>query len=86
MKLHPRIKELYEAVEKLPIPKALDLELLRQFKVLGATQTEAIITLHMGLNIPLKEAEQFVFQSRIWEPEEINDIAYQTFTYLYYDG
>lgn len=85
MKLHPRIEELSNLLQELS-PNELTSQ--KGFLILrntGATATEAAIALHLCFNIPEDEADSKVRSSGIFPTEEINDIAYQTFTYLYYD-
>jgi len=54
------------------------------FKEKGATATETVITLHLGFGIQDTEAEKFVYDSDVWERENVNDIFDQTLIYLYY--
>lgn len=85
MKLHPRIKALYEALQGLNPSELLSMEVLSFLKEKDATATEATMVLHLGYEIKLEDAEDFVFDSNVFPKEEISDTAYQTFTYLYYD-
>jgi hypothetical protein len=84
-RLHPRIEKFYNLLKEnfetkeLPNVKALNI-----LKAAGATATEAAITFHLGFNIEESEADTKVRASGIFPYEDVNDIAYQTFTYLYY--
>src|SRR5215218_5948305 len=83
--MHPRIKELYELIKSVEKTKVLNVEVLHFLKEHSATRTEAAITLHLGFGIEAKQADDFVIQSQVWEPENANDVFYQTLKYLYYN-
>jgi len=85
MKLHPRIKEFYDALRDFNPSDLLSVVVLNFLKDHGATATEATMVFHLGYEIKLEDAEDFVFDSDIFPSEEINETANQTFTYLYYD-
>jgi len=59
--------------------------MFKHLKAVGATQTEAIVTLHLVRDVPLERVQPTVYSSEIWEYENLNDIAFQTFKYLEYD-
>lgn len=86
MKIHPQIKKLIDSCKQAGIEKLAGNEqkILFILKNNGATQTEAIITLHLGFNI-IDEAEKIVYASEMWEKEPLQDIAYQTFLYMNYN-
>lgn len=84
-KLHPRIEELYDSLKKLNPSDLLSTEVLCFLEDQGASATEATMVLHLGYEVGLEDAERCIFSSNIFPAEEINDTAYQTFTYLYYD-
>lgn len=85
MKLHPRIEYLYQELQGLNPSKILDLGILSFLKDKGATATEVIVTLHLCYNVILEDAERFVFDSNAFPYEGINEIAFQTFEYLYFN-
>jgi hypothetical protein len=85
MKLHPRIKGLYDALQRFNPTELLSMEVLDFLKDQGVTATEATMVFHLAYEIKLEDAEEFVFDSNFFPKEEISDTAYQTFTYLYYD-
>ncbi|HQV87124.1 MAG TPA: hypothetical protein PKZ90_14400 [Chitinophagaceae bacterium] len=51
----------------------------------GSTATEAAIVLHLGFNFSLVNAETYIRALQLWESEDIQDIAYQTFLYMNYN-
>jgi hypothetical protein len=65
--------------------KGNEKEILAILKSGGATQTEAVITVHLGLNATLDEAEGAIYPSGVWKPESLQDIAFQTFLYMNYN-
>ncbi|MDB5250689.1 MAG: hypothetical protein JWQ40_5083 [Segetibacter sp.] len=83
--MHPRIKELYELIKIVEKAKVLTFEVLHFLKENGATRTEAAIVLHLCFNIEAKQADDFVIKSQVWEPEDPDDVFYQTLKYLYYN-
>lgn len=85
MKLHPKILELSNVIKAHKPNTLLSIETLNILLEHGATATEAAITLHLGFDIEDEEASKFVLESHLFPPEEINDSAYATFTYMYYD-
>lgn len=85
MKLHPRIQELSKIIEEQDSEMLLSIETLKKLLAYGATATEAAITLHLAFNVSDEKASEFVLNSNLFPIEEINDTAYQTLTYLYYD-
>ena len=87
MKIHPRIRDFIDLLKVAGIENVSGNEeqILAILKNSGATQTEAIITLHLGFNIVDEEAEKIVYPSKIWEREDLQDIAYQTFLYMNYN-
>lgn len=85
MKLHPRIVELSEVIKNQGSDALLSIATLKLLREYGATATEAAITLHLGYGVNDEEASRFVSDSKLFAVEEINDSAYQSLTYLYYD-
>lgn len=87
MKVHPKICKYIDLLKKAGVSQIKNNEekVLTLLKKDGATQTEAIITLHLGFNIDMGESEKIVFPSKIWERESLQDIAYQTFLYMNYN-
>jgi hypothetical protein len=87
MKIHPKISKYIKLLKEAGITKVEnnEKEVLTLLKRNGATQTEAIIVLHLGLNIGIGESEKIVFPSNVWERESLQDIAYQTFLYMNYN-
>ena len=80
--MHPRIKELFESLQEKHINSPLSRDTFEFLKEIGSTQTEAIVTLHLGFNISLESAQNAIYESNIWEYEDLNEIAFQTFKYL----
>lgn len=87
MKIHPTISKYINLLKEAGILKVENNErkLLTLLKENGATQTEAIIVLHLGYNNDLGEGEKMVFSSNVWDREDLQDIAYQTFLYMNYN-
>ena len=82
---HPKIEMIGDLIKEYNPPVLLSFDTLRFLKEKGATATEAAITLFSVFGVPDEEAEKFVYESGIWEPENINDIFDQTLIYLFYD-
>jgi hypothetical protein len=87
MKLHPKIREFISLINEAGINKFVgnEKQVLTILKNNCATQTEAVIVIHLGFGISLDESESIVFPSKIWEREDLQDIAYQTFLYMNYN-
>lgn len=87
MKIHPKIKRFVDLLKWAGIDnfKINTADALQILKEKGATSTEAMVVAHQGFDIATDEAERIVKQSKFWEPEEIQDIAYQTFLYMNYN-
>ena len=87
MKIHPQISKLIDLLKEAGINELIGNEkkVLLILKDKVATQTEAVITLHLGFKIIDEEAEKEVYLSELWEKESIQDIAYQTFLYMNYN-
>lgn len=86
MKIHPKISGYITLIKEDGVNEIKNNEqkVLILLRDNGATQTEAIITLHLGFNIGIGESEKIVFPSGVWERESLQDIAYQTFLYMNY--
>ena len=86
MIVHPKIENFINCIREggYDIANRKE-EALNVLWSIGATATEAAITLHLGFNYPLAEAEKLIRSSQLWEPETIQDIAYQTFLYMNYN-
>jgi hypothetical protein len=84
MKIHPKIQNFIDLLTPFNKDyfKENELKVLEVLKKAGTTSTEAMVTLHLGIKIELEEAEKSVNSSHLWEPEHIQDIAYQTFLYM----
>ncbi|MDX1935517.1 MAG: hypothetical protein SFU21_00290 [Flavihumibacter sp.] len=87
MKIHPQIGKFIDFLKEAGIDELTGNEdkILSILKDNGATQTEAVITLHLGFNIIDEGAEKIVYSSDLWEKEPLQDIAYQTFLYMNYN-
>ena len=87
MRIHPQIRKFIDVLKEAGIDElsGKEKEALSILKDNGATQTEAVITIHLGFNIILGEAEKIVYPSKVWEREDLQDIAYQTFLYMNYN-
>ena len=84
--MHPRIISLVNCVkEKLGLINEPNIEVLEILKIHGASSTEAIFVLALGFKLSLSDVEKFVYESKIWPPENPNDVFYQTLKYYYYD-
>ena len=83
--MHPKIKKFGNLLRAYNPPLLLSLDTLYFLKEKGATATEAAITLFSLFHIPNEDAEKFVYDSNVWEPEDINEIFDQTLIYLFYD-
>lgn len=84
MTIHSKIKNFIKIIKR----KRQDSIDENDLKILyegGATATEAAITLHLGFDFSDVNAERFVKYSQLWQPENIQDVAYQTFLYMNYD-
>lgn len=84
MKIHPKIQDFIFLITPFNKDnfKQNELKILEILRNAGTTSTEAIVALHFGINIELENAEKSVNTSNLWEPEHIQDIAYQTFLYM----
>ena len=89
MTIHPKIKHFISLLKEHGISDAEiknkisdALKILKESKT---TSTEAIVVFHQGFGFPDIEAEAIVKSSKLWDPEAIQDIAYQTFLYLNYN-
>ena len=84
MTIHPKIQKYIALLSGLNAQDFIDkrLEILVILNNSGTTSTEAIITLHFAFNIEMESAEKIVYASNLWEPEHIQDIAYQTMLYM----
>ena len=89
MTIHPKIKGLIELLEKYKITRedlqkhdSYGLEILKETE---ASSTEAMVVLHQGFGFTTIAAEEIVKASKLWMPEAIQDIAYQTFLYTSYN-
>lgn len=87
MKIHPKIRHLIDCIHEAGIDDVSgnETKVLSILKNTEATQTEAVITIHLGFNVVLAEAEKIVYPSKVWGREELSDIAYQTFLYMNYN-
>jgi hypothetical protein len=87
MKLHPKIERFINIIKETGINEINrnDKKMANILKESGATSTEAMISIHLGLGIADIEAETIINSSQLWEPEHIQDIAYQTFLYMNYN-
>ena len=84
MTIHPKIKHIIGEIKNSGYDTIHESNIEALWKT-GATATEAAITLHLGFNYELKDAEDLIRKSDLWEPEAIQDIAYQTFIYMNYN-
>ena len=87
MHIHPRIKKFIDllkwaGINEHEIKKTDSLRILMEK---GSTSTEAMVVIHQGFKISDVEAEKIVKESKLWAPEDIEDIAYQTFLYMNYN-
>jgi hypothetical protein len=87
MKIHPKIEKLINVIKVNGINEISNNHkpIINILKKYGATQTEAIITIHLGFSATLENAEKIVYASNVWEKEPLQEIAYQTFLYMNYD-
>jgi hypothetical protein len=87
MKIHPQVQTLINFLKDEGIDELLSNErkALKILKNKGATQTQAVVALHLGFNITDEKAEKIVYSSDLWEREDLQDIAYQTFLYMNYN-
>lgn len=83
--LHPKIDDFFRVILVSKPDTILSEQVLKILKSKEATATEAAIVLHMGFDVDLDEASDFVAISNMFPYEEVNDVAYQTFLYLYYE-
>ena len=83
--MHPRIEFLTKLLKDYNPKTLLHVGTLLFFKENGATATEVVITLHLGFGIQDTDAERFVYDSDVWEQENVNDIFDQTLIYLFYN-
>jgi hypothetical protein len=90
MAIHPKINMFIVALKEERIDNMeSENERRRALDILyekGATSTEAMVVFHQGYGFKEEDAENIVKQSEKWKPEDIQDIAYQTFLYLSYNG
>lgn len=83
MIIHPKIQHFITMIHKSREAQIDDKDAKKLWQC-GATATEAAITLHLGFNFSLADAEKYIKALQLWKPEEIQDIAYQTFLYMNY--
>ena len=84
MLLHPVIQKFSLLIQDEENDLLSDVVLNKLLEA-GATATEATMVLHLAFDVNLENAEEFVFNSGIFPKEEINDVAYKTYEYLYYN-
>lgn len=84
MIIHPKIKHLIDALKK-DNNSSIDENDVKNLWESGTTATEAAIVLHLGFNFSLVNAETYIQAFQLWPPEDIQDIAYQTFLYMNYN-
>ncbi len=80
--MHPRIEEIVRLMGNSMPSKILNNSILLFLKKNGVTQTEAIISIHYAWRIPIQDVQDFVYAAKIFDPEDINEVAYQTFKYM----
>ena len=84
MIIHPKISHFIAILNK-GNSNSIDENDIKKLWESGATATEAAIVLHLGFNFQLANAETYIYAFQLWQPENIQDIAYQTFLYMNYN-
>ena len=85
MILHPVIQKFSNLILEGELNNLFDNKILKRLQDAGASATEATMVLHLGYKMDIKEVEEFVFNSGIFPEAEINDVAFESYEYLYYD-
>jgi hypothetical protein len=83
--IHPRIKQVIDELVQLNPKEIIHEDTLRFLNSKNVTQTEAVVALHLGYNFAIEQADDFVRNSTILKPEDIQDTAYYTLLYMFYD-
>lgn len=83
--IHPRIEEIVNYLIQYNPKEVLHENTLSFLSSKNVTQTEAVVALHFGYNIPIEVTDRFVRCSTMLKSESIEDIAYQTFLYMFYE-
>ena len=82
--LHPRIKAIVNELKEYNPEEVLHENTLWFLNSKNVSQTEAAVAIHFGYNIPIDVADKFVRNSTILVAESIEDTAYYTFLYMFY--
>jgi hypothetical protein len=69
MRIHPQIQQFIKKINKT-LNSAIDEGDIRKLKEAGATATEAAITLHLGFNYSLENAETYIHTFDLFPSEE----------------
>ncbi|WEK37961.1 MAG: hypothetical protein P0Y53_10665 [Candidatus Pseudobacter hemicellulosilyticus] len=83
--IHPRIIVVIDLLQESGFRWQMEDYMLYFLKDRQVTQTEVVVALHLGFGIPLEEADQIVRNRNIMEYESIENTAYQTFLYMFYE-
>jgi hypothetical protein len=82
--VHPKIQTIIESLSEMGLG-GLDKETLFFLNTKNVTQTEAVAALYFGFDVSIEAADSYVRQSGILPGETIDEVAYQTFLYMFYD-
>ena len=81
--MHKRIIDIKELIENNNFSKPFDDRLISFLKTKNITATEAEIVLSFIYHLEDDEIIKLLYSSKDYEREPIEDIAFQTFKYIY---
>lgn len=86
MKLHPKIKELYIAIQESNLSNVLSKDVIVVFRKMNATTTDAYMTLHLAYNVSLDDAEKFILDDGTLAKDEPGVCLRKMLIYGHYNG